>query len=135
MDGQHCALKFATMNKMKLFISWMSTRMKNKTIQLSSEYLRTLSYEHFKDFRQAHMIRMTEVPTATTPSPTTPFPRYTSRSKTRPVFLSQHVDPFDEPHCGSPEEILLHLDELKSSPCSTFPSSSNPPELPKGRGS
>ena len=28
VNGQHCALKFATMNKIKLFISWMSTRKK-----------------------------------------------------------------------------------------------------------
>ena len=48
VDGQHCVLKFASMNRMKLFISRMSTRMKNKTIQLSSEYLLALTYEHFK---------------------------------------------------------------------------------------
>ena len=48
VDGKHCVLKFASMNRMKLFISWMSTRMKNKTIELSSEYLFALTYEHFK---------------------------------------------------------------------------------------
>ena len=78
VNGQHCVIKFTMMNKIKLFISWRSTRMKNKTIQLSSEYLLALTYEHFNDFRQPHMIRMTEVPTAPTPSSTTSFPRKTS---------------------------------------------------------
>ena len=36
VNGQHCALKFATMNKIKLFISWMSTRKRENTFQLSS---------------------------------------------------------------------------------------------------
>ena len=37
LNGQHCPLKFATMNKIKLFISWMSTRKKENTFQLSSQ--------------------------------------------------------------------------------------------------
>ena len=77
------------------------------------------------------MIRMTEVPTAPTLSPTISFSSHTSRSKTRPVFLSQHVDLSDEPNCDSVEAIPPHLDELKSSSCSTFPSPSNSPGLLK----
>ena len=30
LNGQNCALKFATMNKIKLLISWMSTRKKKQ---------------------------------------------------------------------------------------------------------
>ena len=68
-NGQNCAQKFSTMNKIKLFISWMSTRMKNKTMHPSSEYLLVLAYEQFNDFMQAHMIRMIELPTAPPPGP------------------------------------------------------------------
>ena len=81
---------------MKLFISWLSTREKENTFQLSSQYLLFLTYQDFNKFRQEDMIRMTKVPTAPTPSTTKPFPSHTSRSKTRPVFLSQYVDIFDD---------------------------------------
>ena len=71
VDEQYCALKFATMNKTKLFISWMSSRMKNKTIQLSSELSTFLPLPMNISITSASAhIRMTEVPTAPTPSPT-----------------------------------------------------------------
>ena len=77
------------------------------------------------------MVRMTQVTTAPTPSPSTPIPSHTSRSKTRPVFLSHHVDLFDEPNCDSTDAVPLDNDEFDPSPSSTFPSSSNSPECPK----
>ena len=87
VNGQHCALKFATMNKIKLFINWMSTRKKENTFQLSSEYVLSLTYHDFNKFRQEDMISMTKVQTTPTPSTGKPFPSHTSRSKTRSVFL------------------------------------------------
>ena len=36
VDGQHCALKFATRNKIKSFVSCMSTRRKENTFQYFS---------------------------------------------------------------------------------------------------
>ena len=71
------------------------------------------------------MIRMTKVPTTPTPSTTKPFPSHTSRSKTRPVFLSQDVDIFDEPNCDSTEATLLEKDESDPSPSPTVRSPSN----------
>ena len=38
VDGQHCALESSTMNTTKVFISWMLTKMKGNTFQLSSHY-------------------------------------------------------------------------------------------------
>ena len=46
------------MNKLKLLIKWMSTRMKDTTFELSAEYLIALTYEDFNVFRQKYMIRM-----------------------------------------------------------------------------
>ena len=123
-----------TMNKKKLFISWMLTRMKNKANQVSSECFLALTHEDFNDIRQAHMIRMTEAPTAPIPAPSipsAPLTSQTSGSKKEQDFLPQHYDLFYEPVCESAGEIPLHLDELNSSPCSSFQSHSNPPYLAK----
>ena len=43
VDGMKCALKFGTMNKLRLFISWMSTRMKDTTFELYAEHLLALT--------------------------------------------------------------------------------------------
>ena len=86
VDGQNCALKFGIMNKLKLFISWMSTRMREATSELYAEHLLALTHEQFNDFRQEVMIRMSSVPTASPPGPTTPMTPLTnqpSRSKQR----------------------------------------------------
>ena len=77
------------------------------TFQLSSQYLLLPTYQDFNKFRQEDIIRMTKVPTAPTTSTTKLFPSHTSSSKTRPVFLSQCVDIFDEPNCDSTEVTLL----------------------------
>ena len=119
VNGQNCALKFGSMSKMKLLISWMSTRKKETTFQLSSQYLLSLTSQDFNKFRQENMIRMTKVTTSPTPSTAKPFPSHTSRSKTRPVFLSRYVDLFDEP------KTLLDKDESDPSPSPTMKSPSN----------
>ena len=90
VDGQYCALEFGSMNKLKLFIMWMSTRMKDTTFELSAEHLLALTYEDFNFFRQAEMIRMSK-PTSPPPSstnPTTPLTSHTSGRKTRQALLS-----------------------------------------------
>ena len=95
VDGQYCALKFGTMNELKLFIKWMSTRMKDTTFEHSAEYLLALTYEEFNVFRQEDMIRMSSEPTAPPPGPTTPMTplaSQTSGSKRRQAFLSQCDD-------------------------------------------
>ena len=125
VNGQKCALKFATMNKIKLFISWMSTRKRETTVLLSSQYLHSLTYPDFNKFRQEDMIRMTKVPTTPTPGPDKPFPSHASRSKTRTVFLSHYVDMFDESKCHSTEATLLDKDESDPSTSPTVKSPSN----------
>ena len=39
VDGQKCAQKFHTMNKIRMFISWMTTKMADFTFELYAEYL------------------------------------------------------------------------------------------------
>ena len=125
VNGQHCALKFPIMNKIKLFISWMSTTKKENTFQHSSQYLLSLTYQGFNKFRQEDMIRMAKVPTTQIPSITNPFLSHTWSSKIRPVFLSQPVDIFDEPNCDSTEPILVDKDEPDPSSSPTVKSASN----------
>ena len=50
LNGQNCALKFSTMNKMKSFINLMSTRKKETTFQIFSQYLLSLTYQDFNKF-------------------------------------------------------------------------------------
>ena len=73
VDGLNCSLKFGTMNKLRLLISWMSTRMKEITFELYAEYLIGLTHEQYNHFRQENMIKMSSVPSSPLPGPTTPI--------------------------------------------------------------
>ena len=115
----------------KVVISWMLTRTKESTFQLSFHSLVSLTYQDFNKFRHKNMFRMTKVPTTQTPSTTKPFLRHTSRTKTKLASLFCYIDLFGESVRESAEENLLHLDELKSPPSSLFQSSPNPFKLPK----
>ena len=79
VDGQYCALKSGTTLKLRLFIKWMSTGMKDITFELSDEYLLALTYEDFNVFGQADMIKMMS---SSTLPPTTPLTSQASGSKT-----------------------------------------------------
>ena len=68
-----CAMKFGTMIKHRLFISWMSTMMKDTTHELYAEHLLALTNEQYNDFMQENKIRMTSGPTSPPPEPTTPM--------------------------------------------------------------
>ena len=49
VNGQHFALEPFTMHKIKWFTSWISTtRTKETTFQLSSQYLLSLTYQDLK---------------------------------------------------------------------------------------
>ena len=78
VDGMKCALKYGTMNKLKLVISWMISRMKETIFELYAEHLLALTCEQFNDFRPEDTIRMSSVPTASPPGPTTPMTLLTS---------------------------------------------------------
>ena len=91
-------LEVSTMDRIRLFISWMSTRKKNNTFQLSSHNLLSLTYQDLNKFRQEDMFRMTKVPTTQIPSTTKPFLSHTSRSKTTlfllPIILTYWMNLF-----------------------------------------
>ena len=129
VEGQQCALKFATMNRLRLFIRWMSTRMKYTTFEFSAEHLLAITFDKFNVFRQADMIRMGSKPTSSPPCQTTPMTTsQSSGSKKRQAFLSQHEDLLHEPDSESAEETLLDQDQYDSSSSSPFLSSFNSPE-------
>ena len=98
-------------DQLRLLITLMPTMNAKNAFQLSSQCLSSLTYNYFNKFWQEDMIRMTKVPTTQTSSTTKPLLSHTSRIKTRPVFLSQPVDIFDEPNCYSTKAILLEKDE------------------------
>ena len=123
VNGQYCAIKFATMNKISCSsVGCQPERKKTHFNFLPGAFF---SYQDLKKFRQEDMVWMTKVPTTPTPSTDKPFPSHTSRSKTRSVFLSQHVDIFDESNCDSTEATLLDQDECDPSPSPTVKSAFN----------
>ena len=108
VDEQHFVLKCITMHKIKLFISWMSTRKRETRFQLSSQYLLSLTYQDFQKFRLKERIREDKEqapPTAPTPSTTKPLLSHISGSE--PYSLPHYCDLFDESACEAAEENLL----------------------------
>ena len=89
VDGQKCALKTGTMNKLMLFISWMSTRMKDTTVEQYVEHILALTYEDFNVFRTADMNRMSSEPISPPPGPTTPMTTFSGHTKGSTVSASQ----------------------------------------------
>ena len=47
VNGLICSLKFSTMNKIRLFISWMATKMTDDNFVLYAELLISLTREKF----------------------------------------------------------------------------------------
>ena len=62
------------MNKIRLFTSWMGTKMIDGFFKLYDEDIRSLTREQFNEFRQADMIRMMGKSSSSPPGPTTPIP-------------------------------------------------------------
>ena len=91
MDGSRFTQKFGTMNKLRLFIKSMSTRMKESTFELYAEALLALKREQFNNVRQEDMIRMTSGPTSSPPGPTTPMTTSTGHTKGTTASESQVV--------------------------------------------
>ena len=117
VDGQNYVLKFGTMNKLKLLIKWISTRMKDSTFELSAEYILALTYKKFNIFRQADMPRICSKPTSPPPPPL--LTRHTPGSQTRKAFLPQPNDVFDRPDSES-AEAQFDQEKVDSSPFLTF---------------
>ena len=94
-------------------------------ISTFSEYLLSLTHQDFNKFRQEDRIKCFKEQAASTPSTTKISPSHTSRNKTRPFFLSQPVDIFDEPKCDSTKAIILEKDEHDPSTSPTVKSATN----------
>ena len=80
-DGLRHALKFGTMNKLRLFIRWMFTSTTDSTFKLYAEDLLALTREQFDNFRQKDMISMAGGPKSPLPGPTTPMTTFIGHTK------------------------------------------------------
>ena len=89
-----------------------------------STFFSVPSFSYISGF-QSVQARTHDQDDSPTPSTTKPFPSHTSRSKTKPVFLSHYVDMLDETNCDSTEATLLDKDESDPSPSLTVKSPSN----------
>ena len=87
--GQKCGLKFGTMNKIRLFISWMSTRMTDTTVELYAEDLLALTYGDFNVLRTADLNRVSSGPISPPPGPTTHMTTLTGHTKGSTASESQ----------------------------------------------
>ena len=81
VDGQECVLNFGTMNKIRMFISWMTTKITDYTFELYAQHLLSLTRHQFNKFRQADMIRMNDMSKSTPPEATTPMTTSTGHTK------------------------------------------------------
>ena len=61
LNGLRCSLKFITMNKIRLFIIWMATKMTDDNFKLYAELPISLTREQFNNFRQEDMKRLYNV--------------------------------------------------------------------------
>ena len=91
VDGQKCVLKFGTMNKIRMFISWMTTKMTDFTIELYAEHLLTLTRCQFNKFRQAKMIRMNDMSKSPPLEATTHMTTFSGHTKRSMASESQIV--------------------------------------------
>ena len=89
VDGLKCPMKFGTMNKLRLFISLRSTRMKDTTVELYAEHLLDLTYEQCNVFRKEDMKRMSSEPISPPPGPNTLMTSLTGHTKRSATFESQ----------------------------------------------
>ena len=80
-DGLRSALKFSTMNKIRMLTSWMGTKMTDAFLELYAEDRLPLAREQFNDFRKADMIRMMRKTSSPTPGPTTPMTTLSGNAK------------------------------------------------------
>ena len=72
VNGLRCSLKFSTMNKIRLFISWMATKMTDDNFKLYAELLIFLTREQFSNSRQEDMERLCNMSRPSQIEPHTP---------------------------------------------------------------
>ena len=63
VEGQQCTLTFGTMDKLRMFISWVGTKMKHTPVMFHYDNFLLLTHQEFLLFRQEEVSRMTTVPT------------------------------------------------------------------------
>ena len=88
-DGLRSALKFSTMKKIRMFTSWMGTKMTDGFFELYAEDLLSLTREQFNDFRQADMSSMMGKTSSPPPGPTTPMTTLSGHTKGTATSESQ----------------------------------------------
>ena len=86
VNGQHCELKFSTMGRIRLFISWMSTRKKGNTFQVSSQYHLSRTHQDFIKFKQENMIRIFKEQAASKPTSQPHFKKQDNISLPIPLY-------------------------------------------------
>ena len=124
-DGLRSALKFSTMNKIRMLTSWMGTKMTDGFFELYAEDLLALTRQQFNDFRQADMIRMmgkTSSPPHGSTTPMTTLSGYTKGTVTSEsqVVINNFKEGTDDPildlnsQCHSSEDLDQALQSPRS---------------------
>ena len=89
LNGLRCSLKFITMNKIRLFIIWMATKMTDDNFKLYAELPISLTREQFNNFRQEDMKRLYNVSRPSHIEPHTPMTTFTGHFKQSATSESQ----------------------------------------------
>ena len=89
VNGLRCSLKFSTMNKIRLFINWMATKMTDDNFELYAVFLMSLTTEQFNNFRQEDMKRLYNMSRPSHNEPHTPMTTFTGHTKSSATSESQ----------------------------------------------
>ena len=81
VNGLRCSLKLSIMNKIRLFISWMATKMTDDNFELYAELLISLTREQFNILRQEDMKRLYNMSRPSCIEPHTHMPTFTRHTK------------------------------------------------------
>ena len=106
-DGLRSALQFSTMNKIRMFTSWMGIKMIEGFFQLYAEDVLAQTREQFNDFRQADMIRMMGKSSSSPPGPTTPMT--TLSGYTKGTITSESQTALNNDKKGTKRDVSAYL--------------------------
>ena len=88
VNGLRCSLEFSTMNKIRLFINWMATKLINDNFKLYDELLISLR-EQLNNFRQEYMKTLYNMSRPSHLEPYTPMTTFTGHTKSSATSESE----------------------------------------------
>ena len=91
LNGIRCSLSENTMNRLRMFIKWMTTKSEEDDIQPHDDLLTSLTREQFINFKHEDMKRVYHTPAPSHNEPHTAMTTYTGHTKSSVLSESQNA--------------------------------------------